>query len=137
MPITLTTPYVLAINGAQVEDDTVGACVSMAMDYLGRMMTYVFKIGTLAGSPSNLNVGSYAQTNGQTVTVTVYVGPNVSGGPQSGQWWLNGVLQGSLIPSGTLAPIIAQLLANRNTAEGFVSVAGGLMPGADVAWTAL
>lgn len=137
MSITLTTPYVVNINSVQVEDDTNGACVSMSMDYLARMMTYVFKIGTLTGSPVNLNVGPYAQTNGQTVTVAVYVGANITGGLQTGNWYLNGVLQAAIIPSGTLAPIITQLLANRNTAEGFVAVSGGLMPGVQTNWTAL
>jgi hypothetical protein len=136
MSITLTTPYTVAIGGVTVEDDTIGACVSMSMDYLANLMTYVFKVGTLAGSPSNLNVGPYAQTNGQTVTVAVYVGPNV-GNQQTGQWYLNGVLQGTLVSGTILAPIITQLLANRNTAESFISVAGGLMPGTTVAWTAL
>lgn len=137
MSIALTTQYTVAIGGVQVEDDTTGACTSMSMDYLARMMTYVFKVGTLTGSPSNLNVGPYAQTNGQTITVAVYVGANISGGLQTGNWFLNGVLQASVIASGTINPIITQLLANRNTAEGFVAVAGGLMPGTTTNWTQL
>lgn len=137
MSITLTTAYTISVNGVQQENDTVGACVSMSMDYLSRIMTYVFKVGTLTGSPTNLNVGPYAQTNNQTITVAVYVGPNIAGGLQTGNWYLNGVLQGSVIAAGTINPIITQLLANRNTAEGFVAVGGGLMPGSTVAWVAL
>jgi hypothetical protein len=137
LSISLTTPYTIAVNGSTVENDTVGACVGMSMDYLARTLTYTFKVGTLTGSPSNLNVGPYAQTNGQTITVTVYVGPNISGGLQTGNWYLNGVLQPAVIASGTINPIITQLLANRNTAEGFVAVAGGLMPGVATAWAAL
>lgn len=137
MSIALTTPYVVNINAIQVEDDTTGACTSMSMDYLARMMNYTFKIGTLTGSPSNLNVGPYAQTNGQTISVNVYVGPNIAGGLQTGTWFLNGVQQAAVIPSGTINPIITQLLANRNTAEGFVAVSGGLLPGVVTNWTQL
>jgi len=136
MSINLTTPYTVSINGTQVENDTVGACVGSSVDYLARTLTYVFKIGTLTGSPSNLNVGPIAQQQNQTVTVTVYVGPT-QGGQTTGQWWLNGVLQASIIPAATLNPIITQLLSNRNTAEGFVAVSGGLMPGTQVAWSSL
>lgn len=136
MSITLTVPYTISVNGTQVEDDTVGACTSMSMDYLANLMTYVFKIGTLTGSPTNLNVGPYAQTNGQTVTVTVYVGPTTAT-QTFGQWYLNGALQSTIVSSTTLNPIVTQLLSNRNTAEGFVSVSGGLMPGTQVSWTAL
>jgi len=136
MSITLTTPYTVAIGGTQVENDTVGACTSMSMDYLARILTYTFKVGTLTGSPVNLNVGPLAQTNGQTVVVSVYVGPTTTT-QTFGQWSLNGVLQGSIVPSATLNPIVTQLLANRNTAETFVAVANGLMPGTQVAWAAL
>ena len=106
------------------------------MDYLARILTYTFKVGTLTGSPVNLNVGPYAQLQGQTVTVMVYVG-STNATQTFGQWWLNGSLQGTIIASATLNPIVTQLLANRNTAEGFVAVSGGLMPGTTTAWAAL
>jgi len=136
MSITLTSPYTISVNGTQVEDDTIGACTGMSMDFLGNIMTYIFKIGTLAGSPANLNVGSYAQTNGQTVTVAVYIGPTTAS-QTFGTWWLNGAQQSTIVPSANLTASVTQLLANRNTAEGFVAVSGGLMPGAVTAWTAL
>src|SRR5271157_87243 len=103
MSITLTTPYTVLVNGTQVENDTIGACVSQSVDYIARMMTYVFKIGTLTGSPANLNIGPYAQINGNTITVMVYVGPTTAT-QTTGQWYLNGVLQASIIPNATLAP---------------------------------
>ncbi len=140
MSIALTTPYVVNINGTQVEDDTIGACTSMSMDYLANMMTYTFKKGTLTGSPANLNVGPYSQNPpSQNVVVTVYMGStNENGnGLTAGQWWLNGVLQSTDISNTILSPIITQLLANRNTAEGFVAVSGGLMPGSVTNWTQL
>jgi hypothetical protein len=136
MSIALTTEYIVAINGTAVETDTTGACTSMAMDYLANIMTYVFKVGTLTGSPVNLNVGPYAQTNGQTVTVAVYMGPTTAT-QTFGQWYLNGSLQSTIISSTILNPIVTQLLANRNTAEGFVAVSGGLMPGSVTNWTQL
>jgi hypothetical protein len=137
LSITLTTPYTVSIGGVSVEDDTIGACTSMSMDYLGLLMNYTFKVGTLTGSPANLNVGPYAQLQGQTISVNVYVGPNITGGLQTGNWYLNGVLQSSIISGTILSPIITQLIANRNTAEGFVAVSGGLLPGSVTNWTQL
>jgi len=136
MSITLTTPYTVAIGGVQVENDIVGACTASSVDYLGLTMTYVFKVGTLTGSPANLNVGPYAQLQGQTITVMVYIGPTTAT-QTFGQWYLNGLLQGSLVPSATLNPIVSQLLTDRNNAENFVAVSGGLMPGSQVPWTVL
>jgi hypothetical protein len=137
MSITLTTPYTVAINGTQVEDDTVGACSSYSMDFLAKILTVVFKIGTLTGSPSTLNVGPYSQQPPiQTVTVAVYLGPT-GGGQTQYQWWLNGVLQASIIPSATMAPFVTQLLGDRNASETFVAVSGGLMPGTQVPWTTI
>lgn len=136
MSISLTTPYTVAIGGTQVENDTIGACVFSSMDYIGRMMTYVFKVGTLTGTPPNLNAGPYAQLQGQTVTVAVYIGPTTAT-QTFGQWYLNGVLQSTIVPTATLTPIVAQLITDRNNAEGFVSVAGGLMPGVVTNWTQL
>lgn len=136
MSITLTSPYTVAINGSTVETDTIGACTSSSVDYIARTLTYVFKIGTLTGSPTNLNAGPYAQTNGQTITVTVYIG-TTNATQTTGQWYLNGILQGTIIPGSTINPIISTILADRNTAEGFVAVPGGLMPGSLVAWTQL
>jgi len=136
MSITLTTPYTVSIGGSQVENDTIGACVFSSMDYLARVMTYVFKVGSLVGSPPDLNPGPYAQLNSQTVTVAVYVGPTTAT-QTFGQWYLNGNLQATLVPTATLTPIVAQLITDRNNAEGFVSVAGGLMPGSVVPWTQL
>jgi hypothetical protein len=136
MSITLTNPYVVDINGVQVEDDTVGACVSQSMDFLAHMLTVTFKIGTLTGSPANLNVGPYAQVT-QTVTVQVYMGPTVSGGLTQYTWWLNGVMQATPIQSSIMAPFVTQLLGDRNTAETFVSSSGGLMPGTQVPWPSL
>jgi|ERR1700678_3892479 len=138
MSIALTTSYTVSINGTQVENDTIGACVSSSMDYIANIMTYVFKVGTLTGSgPTlNLNAGAYAQLNGQTVTTAVYVGPTTAT-QTFGQWWLNGVLQSTLVTSAILSPIINELITDRNNAENFISVPGGLMPGVVTPWTQL
>jgi hypothetical protein len=126
MSITLTSPYAISVNGTQVENDTVGACTGMSLDYLASVLTYSFAIGGLLGG--NLNVGPYAQTNNQNVVVTVQL--------QTGAWSDNHGHSG-VIPGAILNPIVTQLLANRNTAESFMAVSGGLMPGTQVAWTAL
>jgi ethanolamine utilization microcompartment shell protein EutL len=136
MSITLTAPYTMTIRGTQVENDTIGACTGMSMDYLLNIMTYNFAVGTLSGSPANLSMGPYAQTNGANIIVAVYVGPTTTT-QTFGQWWLNGILQATIVPSANLTASVTQLLANRNTAEGFVAVAGGLMPGTQVPWTQL
>jgi hypothetical protein len=132
MSIALTSPYSVDINSVLVEDDTTGACTGMTMDFIANVMTYTFKIGVLTGSGAslNLNAGPYAQTNGQTVTVTVNM--------LTGAWSSTGPTAGSgVIPGSILNPIITQMIANRNTAEGFVAVSGGLMPGTTTAWTQL
>ena len=136
MSITLTTPYTVSIGGVSVEDDTVGACTSYSMDFMGLILTVVFQIGTLTGSPANLNVGPYAQQQGQDITVAVYLGPTTAS-QTYGQWWLNGALQSTVVPVSTLSPFVTQLLGDRNAAETFVSVSGGLMPGTQVPWTQL
>src|SRR5208282_3015680 len=106
--------------------DTVGACMSYAMDFVAKILTVVFKIGTLGGSPLNVVPGYYAQQYGNgTVTVAVYLGPTQNGLTQN-QWWLNGNLQPAAIPTATLAPFVTQLLGDRNTAEAFMAVSGGL-----------
>jgi hypothetical protein len=128
MSIALTTPFTVTINGSQVENDTVGACTGMSYDYIGNILTYTFEIGTLMGSPANLNAGPYGLANNQQVVVTV----NCLTGAWSDNHGHSGVIPGSI-----LNPIIAQLLANRNTAESFVAASGGLMPGVTTAWTAL
>ena len=135
--ITLTTPYVVSVGGTQVEDDTNGACVSYSMDFIGKILTVVFKIGTLGGSPLNVVPGFYAQVNGAgTITTSVYLGPTQNGQTQY-QWWLNGNLQSTLVPASSVASLIAQLIGDRNTAESFISVAGGLMPGVTTPWTSI
>ena len=135
--ITLSTPYVVAIDGQQVEDDTNAACMSYSMDFSSKIMTVVFKIGTMGGSPLNLVPGFYAQVNGSgTTTVMVYLGPTQNGQTQY-QWWLNGNLQSTIIPSATLAPFVTQLLGDRNSSEAFVSGVGGLLPGAVTPWASV
>ena len=135
--ITLTTPYVVAIGGVQVEDDTNAACMSYSMDFAGKLLTVVFKKGTLGGSPLNVIPGFYAQQDGTgTTTVIVYLGPTQNGQTQY-QWWLNGNLQSTIVPSASITPFVTQLLGDRNTAESFVAVAGGLLPGATTAWSSI
>jgi len=137
MSITLTTPYTVSVGGVSVEDDTVGACMSYAMDFVAKILTVVFKIGTLGGSPLNVIPGYYAQQYGNgTIAVAVYLGPTQNGLTQN-QWWLNGDLQPAVIPTATLAPFVTQLLGDRNTAETFMAVSGGLMPGTQLPWTSI
>jgi hypothetical protein len=134
--ITLTTPYVVSIGGVQQENDTNAACMSYSMDFVGKILTVTFNVGTMGGSPLNLVPGYFAGLQGKIVTTAVYLGPTQNGLTQY-QWWLNGVLQASIVPSATMAPFVTQLLGDRNAAETFVSVAGGLLPGATTPWTSV
>jgi hypothetical protein len=134
--ITLTTPYVVSIGGVQQEDDTNAACMSYSMDFSSKILTVVFKVGTMGGNPLNLVPGYFAGLQGQVVTTAVYMGPTINGLAQY-QWWLNGVLQSSIVPSATMAPFVTQLLGDRNAAETFVCTSGGLLPGTQTPWTAV
>lgn len=130
MSITLTNPFTVSSNGALIENDLSAACISLSIDYLARTYTVVFQTGNLAGSPPNLVPGAYSQMT----TVTVYVGPNTATLKQ-GNWWLNGILQSSIIPGATLSSYMTQILGDRNTAE--VNTSTNLLPGTQVPWTAL
>ena len=124
--ITLTTPYAVAINGSTVETDTIGACTGFAVDYEGSTMTYFFKIGTLGGSPSNLVPGVNAAALNQNISVTVNLLTGAYTTSQGGS---------GTVPGAILTNVNNGLISNRNTAESFMAVAGGLMPGATTAWT--
>jgi hypothetical protein len=134
--ITLTTPYTVSIGGVQQENDTNAACMSYSMDFAAKILTVVFNVGTLGGNPLNLVPGYLAGLQGKTVTTAVYLGPTQNGLIQY-QWWLNGNLQASIVPSATITPFVTQLLGDRNTAENFVAVAGGLLPGTITPWASV
>jgi hypothetical protein len=131
MSITLTTPVSFTINGI-VESDIIGAATSVLFDFQGMNITATYKIGTaLTGSPVTLNQGAAAQANGYVLTVQFNVNTGVwsyTYGGQSG----GGTLTGAALTSWQNI-----FIAERNTLEGQVSVAGGLMPGTQVNWTAL
>lgn len=126
MSITLTTPYTVSIGGVQVENDTIGACTSVSTDFLARTLTATFQIGTLTGNPPNLNGGPYGILQNQSYNIVVHL--------DTGAWSDNHGHSGT-VPGGTLATQVTQALSNRNAAEAFMAVAGGLMPGTQVPWT--
>jgi hypothetical protein len=134
--ITLTTPYTVSIGGVQQENDTNAACMSYGIDFVTKLLTVVFKVGTMGGNPLNLVPGYFAGVQGEVVTVGVYMGPSINGLTQY-QWWLNGVVQSSIVPTATMAPFVTQLLGDRNSSENFISVSGGLLPGVVTPWTAV
>jgi len=128
MSIALTTPFTVSINGVQVENDTVGACTGYTVDFIANTMTYFFQIGSLSGSPPNLVAGSIAALQNKFIQVTVNLLTAA---------WTDNLGGSGTVPSATLNPIIAAFIANRNSAEAFVAVSGGLMPGTVTNWTAL
>jgi len=126
--ITLTTPFIVAIGGVQVENDTVGACTSVVTDFLARTQTTTFQVGTLTGSPPNLNAGPQGLLQGQSYVLVVHLDTGA---------WSDNHGHGGTIPSNILTPIVTQAVSDRNTAEGFMAVPGGLMPGSIVSWTSI
>lgn len=120
MSITLTSGTLVQINGATVENDTVGACMSMSVDYFSQTVTFVFRTGTLQNG--NLNAGLY----GPTVTLVV----NLSTGA-----WTASTGQSGTIGAGALASFNSQIKSDRNLVETFAAGGGAILPGAQVAWT--
>lgn len=132
MSITLTTPVAFTIAGV-TESDTIGACVSVTQDFQAMTQTAVYKIGTaLVGSPVSLNQGPASIANGYVLTVVFNINTGVWTYTYAGQ---SG--GGTLAPGSVLTGLQNQFIAARNQAEGFVSVAGGLLPGTQVNWSAL
>jgi len=131
MSITLTTPIAFTIAGV-TETDTIGAATSLTQDFQGMTYTAVYKIGTaLAGSPLALNQGAAALANGYTLTVIFNL--------NTGVWTYTygGVSGGGTLTGASLTALQTTFIAARNAIEADVSVAGGLMPGTQVNWTAL
>ena len=95
MSITLTTPFIVAIGGVQVEDDTVGACTSVVTDFLARTQTTTFQVGTLTGNPPNLNAGPQGLLQNQSYILVVHL--------DTGAWSDNHGHSGT-IPANILTP---------------------------------
>jgi hypothetical protein len=126
--IKLTTPFVVEIGGALVENDVDGACTSIVTDFQARIQTVTFQVGTIQGTPPALNPGAQAQLNNQTYILTTHM--------DTGVWSDNHGHSGTLPPS-YLNPIQQQSIADRNDAEQPMSVQGGLMPGVFTPWTSV
>src|SRR5579864_8689603 len=107
MSITLTTPFTVSIGGVQIENDTVGACTSVVTDYLARTQTTTFQVGTLTGSPPNLNAGPQGQLQNQSFILIVHL--------DTGAWSDNHGHSGT-IPANILTPIVNGAVADRNSA---------------------
>lgn len=120
MSITLTNGTLVQINGSTIENDTIGACTSMNVDYFSQMATFVFRTGAIQNG--NLNAGIY----GPTVTFTVNL---VTG------LWTASTGQTGTIGAGALASFNSQIKSDRNLVETFAAGAGAFMPGTQVAWT--
>jgi hypothetical protein len=123
MSITLTTPKKIALNDVVVENNTQGADVSMSMDYLSNVATFIFSIGTVQGTPPNLNIGAYAAADTVTVTLDLTTGNWSSSNGKSG------TLTGAAFNN-----FVSQMKATRNSAEVFASGPSAIMPGTQVPW---
>ena len=121
MSITLTTPTGVTITGPNPvsETDSVGACMSMSVDYFSQTVTFVFRTGTIVSG--NLNAGLY----GPSPTLTV----NLTSGA-----WSSSTGQSGTIGAGALASFNSQIKSDRNLVETFAAGAGALLPGVQVPW---
>lgn len=132
MSITLTTPIIITIAGV-TETDTIGALVTLHQDFQANTQTATYMVGpSLGGNPLTLNQGPFAISNGYVLVVVFNINTGVWTYTYAGQ---SG--GGTLAPGATLTGLQNQFMASRNQAEQFVAVAGGLMPGTQVAWTQL
>lgn len=132
MSINLTTPVAITIAGV-TENDTIGALSVLHQDFQAMTQTAIYNIGTaLAGNPLALNQGPFGIANGYVLTVVFNINTGVFTWIYAGQ---SG--GGTLAPGATLTGLQNQFIAQRNQAESFVSVSGGLLPGTQVNWTAL
>jgi len=131
MSITLTTPVTFTIAGV-TENDTIGAATSLYQDFQNMTYTARYNIGTaLAGSPLTLSQGPAAIANGYVLLVIFNLNTGVwtyTYGGQSG---------GGTVTGAALTALQNTFIANRNAIEADVSVAGGLLPGTQVNWSAL
>jgi hypothetical protein len=127
MSIKLTTPFNVTVQGV-TESDTDGALVSVVTDYIGRVQTTTFQVGTLVNNPTpNLNAGPQGILQNQTIIVTVHM--------DTGAWSDNHGHSGTIPPGSILTNIQTSAVGQRNTGESFMAVPGGLMPGVITAWT--
>jgi len=117
--ITLTTGKLVVINGVTQENDTIGACVSMHIDYLANTAVFTFQIGQLVAG--NINIGAYSTP----ITLTV----NLATGA-----WTNSAGQSGTIGAGALASFVNQVKADRNAIESFAAGASAILPGLQVVW---
>jgi hypothetical protein len=120
--ITLTTPIGVTITGPSpvTENDTIGACTSMTIDYFAQVVTFIFQTGVIQSG--NINAGKY----GPIVTLVVNL--------ITGQWSAS-TGQSGTIGAGALSSFNAQLKSDRNLVETFASNNITGLLGSQVAWT--
>jgi len=130
MSITLTTPRKVSLNdGVKVENNTQGAVMGWTVDTLGNTVTFFLRMGTVQGTPPNLNAGVYSADSSLVVDLT------------TGKWTATGTfadgspmnLSGT-VPAGALNQFVSQIKADRNQAEVFSAGSSGIMPGVQVPW---
>jgi uncharacterized membrane protein YfbV (UPF0208 family) len=117
MSITLTTGKLVAINGVTQENDTVGACTTFSMDFIGNIATFTLQVGSLLAG--NLNVGVYS--------VPITVSLNLTTGA-----WTSSNGQSGTISGTPLSQFVTMMKNLRNGNEAFC--AAQIMPGTQVAW---
>ena len=124
MSITLTTPKKVDINGVTQEHNTQGATVSMQVDFLANTATFKLHIGTVEGTPPNLNIGVYSEE----LTVVVDLA--------TGKFTVLETGVTGTVPSGALNTFIGQLKGDRNQSETLATLGGAqaIMPGTQVPW---
>lgn len=123
MSITLTTPKKVDINGVTQENSTDGAAVMMHVDYLANTATFIMHIGTIVGTPPNLNIGVYSSS----LTVVIDL--------KAGTYKVLETGQAGAVPTAELDKFNTQIKAERNEAEVLATLGvQPIMPGTHVPW---
>jgi len=129
MSITLTKPKKVDVNGVNQENNTQGATVAMNVDFLSNTVTFKLHIGTVQGTPPNLNIGVYSTPPDGGLTVVVDLA--------TGKFTVQETGQTGTVPSGPLNTFISEFKADRNQSETLATLGGAaaIMPGTQVPWT--
>ena len=128
MSITLTTPKAVSINGVQVENNTQGAAVSFAIDYLANTGTFKLHVGTVQGTPPNLNIGVYSTPPQGGLTIVVDLA--------TGKFTVQETGQTGIVPANSLNSFVNEMKQDRNLMEQLSTLGGAaaIMPGTQVPW---
>lgn len=121
--ILLTKPYALSGPNITTTNDLYAKCTSCTANWETNTVTMVFQFGNLVG-------GAFVPDGNAPIAITVQANSSTASFSASGP---NGFNENGSLPAQSVTnvqtAISAVQTALQATAEGFVSVSGGLLPG--------